>query len=127
MIKRSFYTYISIILGSIILLIGVSYIYFYNENTICKNTIMNTKVEVYIKNNCIFCRKTKELLNKKNIHFEEYNVSNCVKTTEQMVERTKGKTKLPQIFIHGIYIGSYEDIKALNNSGQLDNLIKAIK
>ncbi len=42
---------------------------------------------------------------------------------EEMMTRS-GRRTVPQIFINGQSIGGFDDLSALNASGELDNLLK---
>jgi glutaredoxin 3 len=41
---------------------------------------------------------------------------------KEMVERT-GRMTVPQIFINGLHVGGYDDLKALDDEGKLDELL----
>jgi glutaredoxin len=71
---------------------------------------MSTKTIVWSKDDCIFCVKTKVFLNSKNIKFEERNISSDEWTREQLLEAVPNAKTLPQIFLHGEYVGGYEDL-----------------
>ena len=38
-------------------------------------------------------------------------------------EKTNGARTIPQIFIGETYVGGYEELKALDNKGELDSLL----
>ena len=73
------------------------------------------KVEIYTANNCPFCVKAKTLLNKKNVMFNEVDVSNDNALREKMSNMTNGKRTVPQIFINNAYIGDCENIFSIKN------------
>ncbi len=85
------------------------------------------KVVTYTVNYCPFCIRAKKLLNEKNVAFEDHDI-----TANEVEERQKlgeiigstGRTSVPQIFINGKHIGGYTDLKALNESGELDEMLK---
>ena len=41
-----------------------------------------------------------------------------------MQKKTKGARTIPQIFVGEIYVGGYNELKALETAGELDNLLK---
>ena len=41
-----------------------------------------------------------------------------------MIKKTNGKRTIPQIFIEDHHVGGYDELRALENKGELDNLIK---
>jgi glutaredoxin 3 len=71
---------------------------------------------------CGFCAAARALLKKKGITYEEINVTLNAKLRREMVERSESHT-VPQIFIDGRHIGGYDDIAALDDAGQLDELL----
>lgn len=42
--------------------------------------------------------------------------------SKEMVERT-GRATVPQIFIEGLHVGGFDDLKALDSEGRLDELL----
>jgi glutaredoxin 3 len=42
---------------------------------------------------------------------------------QEMVERSAGRTTVPEIFINGRHIGGCDDLMALESSGELDTLL----
>ena len=42
---------------------------------------------------------------------------------ETMVQRAKGRTTVPQIFIGDFHVGGCDDLMALESEGRLDSLI----
>lgn len=67
------------------------------------------KVTVWSKDNCVYCDAAKELLEGRNIQFEERKIGEGY-TREQFFESNPGCTTLPQIYIHNTHIGGYEDL-----------------
>lgn len=81
------------------------------------------KIEIYTTNNCPFCVKAKTLLNKKNVMFNEVDVSNDNALREKMSNMTNGKRSVPQIFINNVYIGDCEKIYQLEKENKLNRLL----
>ncbi|CEI84784.1 glutaredoxin 3 [Ehrlichia minasensis] len=79
-----------------------------------------TKVIIYIKDLCPYCTKAKALFNKKNISFEEIDVTNNSTLLEEMIQKSNGMRTLPQIFINGKHIGGCDDLYRLYESGKLE-------
>lgn len=77
-------------------------------------------VEVYIKDQCSYCDRAKSLLDDKGVAYEETNVSRDPGDLGEMVERSGGSQTAPQIFIDGDHIGGFEELRELNQSGELD-------
>jgi glutaredoxin 3 len=42
---------------------------------------------------------------------------------DEMIERSGGRRTVPQIFIDGRHVGGYDDLSALDRSGELDRLL----
>lgn len=79
-------------------------------------------VVVYSSDYCPYCIRAKQLLNSKNIAFEEINVDGEPEIRQQMTEKS-GHHTVPQIFINGAAIGGCDDLYALEATGQLDKLL----
>ncbi len=81
-------------------------------------------VTVYMGPTCAFCDAAKRLLTKKNISYKEINVALDEGKLEEMLKKSNGKRTIPQIFIEDFHVGGYKELRALENKGELDNLIK---
>jgi len=82
------------------------------------------KIVVYTVDYCPYCKNAKALLNKKGVDFEEIDITdNENEMREELGVMTGGKTTVPQIFINGESIGGFTDIKALEDSGKLDEML----
>ena len=80
---------------------------------------MSTAV-VWSKNNCIYCVKAKNYLEKKNIHVEERNIESGDWTVTQLEEAVPNVRAVPQIFIDNKYIGNYDKMVSYINLGELN-------
>ena len=81
-------------------------------------------VTVYMGPMCAFCDAAKRLLNKKNIPYKEINIALDESKLNEMLKKSNGKKTIPQIFIEQYHVGGYEELRALESKGELDNLIK---
>ena len=81
-------------------------------------------VTVYMGPMCGYCDAAKRLLNKKNIPYKEINVALEEDKMEEMIKKSNGKRTIPQIFIENYYVGGYDELRALEIKGELDNLLK---
>jgi glutaredoxin 3 len=81
------------------------------------------KVEIYTKAFCGYCARAKALLTDKGIAFEEYDITMGGPKRTEMLERSRGSSTVPQIFIDGQHIGGSDDMAALNRQGKLDPLL----
>ena len=82
------------------------------------------KVVIYTGPMCNFCSAAKHLLNKKKISYEEIDIGYDDKKREEMLKKSNGAKTIPQIFIEEKHIGGYVELKALENKGELDILLK---
>ena len=73
---------------------------------------------------CIFCDAAKRLLQRNNIPYKEINIALDEDKREEMLKKSNGKRTIPQIFIEDYHVGGYVELRALENKGELDNLIK---
>ena len=78
------------------------------------------KVEIYTSPFCGFCFRAKELLQAKGCDFEEIDVFSVASAREQMMERSGGKTSVPQVFADDAYVGDCDGIHMLDAQGELD-------
>jgi len=82
------------------------------------------KIVIYTGPLCNFCSAAKHLLDKKKINYEEIDIGYDDKKREEMVKKTNGARTIPQIFIGEKHVGGYVELKALDNKGELDTLLK---
>jgi glutaredoxin 3 len=81
-------------------------------------------VEVYSSMLCGFCYRAKKLLEQKGVAFTEIDLMVHPSRRAEMVERSGGRTSVPQIFIGGRHIGGCDDLFALEASKKLDSLLQ---
>ena len=81
-------------------------------------------VTVYMGPMCSYCDAAKRLLERNNIPYNEINVALEEDKMEVMIKKSNGKRTIPQIFIEDYHVGGYDELRALENKGELDNLIK---
>lgn len=82
-------------------------------------------VEIYTKATCPYCVRAKRLLETKKIEFREIAVDRGGAPKEEMVQRARGRTTVPQIFIDGRHVGGCDDLMNLEYDGKLDALLAA--
>lgn len=82
-----------------------------------------SKIEIYTKFTCGYCFRAKNLLKSKEASFEETDITMGGAKREEMIQRSGGRTTVPQIFIDGRHIGGSDDLAALDRSGELDALL----
>lgn len=83
------------------------------------------KVLIYTTPYCGYCMRAKRLLAGKNVPFEEIDVSGDFRLRQEMVQKTKGRMTVPQIFIGDDHIGGCDELYDLEHAGNLDTLLEA--
>lgn len=85
---------------------------------------MPTPVEItiYTTQTCPYCRRAKELLQKKNLAYQEIGIDGDFEARAQMVKRANRST-VPQIFFGETHIGGCDDLYELHHDGKLDPLL----
>ncbi|ARS25801.1 glutaredoxin 3 [Sphingomonas sp. KC8] len=83
------------------------------------------KVEIYTKFLCPYCTRAKKLLGDKGVTFEEYDITMGGPKRAEMLDRAKGGSTVPQIFINDQHVGGSDDLAALERAGKLDALLAA--
>jgi len=76
-------------------------------------------IEIYTKQWCPFCAKTKALLQSKGLSYQQIDVTTDEALQQEMVKRS-GRRTVPQVFLDGESIGGYDDLANLNVTGELD-------
>jgi len=83
-----------------------------------QTTRTDVKVLVYSKTGCSYCRLAEELLEKNNIPYEVVELTNNKDLIIKLVKQT-GQTTVPYVFVNDEFIGGYQNLHALNESGGL--------
>lgn len=83
------------------------------------------RVEIYTKTFCGYCFRAKRLLDSKGIEYEEHELAWGGPEQQAMIERSGGRTTVPQIFIDGAHIGDCSELLELERQGKLDELLTA--
>jgi glutaredoxin 3 len=82
-------------------------------------------VEIYTTAWCPYCTRAKALLERKGIPYEEKDAPHGSAHRREAIERSGGRTTVPQVFIDGQAIGGSDDLHALERAGKLDTLLAA--
>ena len=80
------------------------------------------RVVIYTTFYCPYCNAAKALLKRKNVKFEEIDVSDDPGKRAEM-ERLSNRRTVPQIFIDDQPIGGFDDMNRLELNGMLDPLL----
>lgn len=82
------------------------------------------KIEIYTTDYCSYCVKAKALLDRKNLSFEEIDVTGNDEARITLLQRANGVRTVPQIFIDGKHIGGCDDLYQLEGTGELDQILQ---
>ena len=82
------------------------------------------KVTIYVTDLCPFCWRAKRLLDIRGVEYNEVDVIREPERRLEMVERSGGLTSVPQIFIGELHVGGSDELVALDESGELEPLLK---
>ena len=68
------------------------------------------KAVVWSKNNCAYCTQAKQLLQAKSIEVTERNIDTTASIAD-LQQAVPGARTVPQIFIDGVLIGGFTELK----------------
>ena len=88
--------------------------------TIC---LCMAKVEIYTTPFCPYCDRARALLQRKGVDFQETDAPHGSAARRSSIERSGGRTTVPQIFVDGRSIGGSDELAALDRAGKLDVLL----
>jgi len=80
-------------------------------------------VLVYMRPTCGYSQRAMSLLRKKGVQFETVDISANPERRQEMIDRSNGRSTVPEIFINGRHIGGCDDLMELEGSGQLDPML----
>lgn len=84
---------------------------------------MSVPVVVYASRYCGWCTRALALLESKGVT-PEIILVDADRALRQAMEERSGRRTVPQIFIGDRHVGGYDDIRALDAAGHLDDLLK---
>jgi glutaredoxin 3 len=87
------------------------------------NEFFMPKITIYTTGYCPYCVRAKALLDRKGAKYEEINVE-VEAIREQMIQKTKGRRTVPQIFIGDFHVGGCDDLYELDRQGKLDERLE---
>ena len=77
-------------------------------------------VIIYTSSLCGFCYKAKSLLKRKNILFDEISIDIDHEKKKEMINRSNGRTSVPQIFFDDQHIGGCDELYILDQENGLE-------
>ena len=87
-------------------------------------TDQSPHIVIYSTETCSYCQAARMLLKKKGLDYEDILVSRDAEKRAEM-ERLSGGHTVPQIFINDRPIGGFDELYALEKSGELDEILNA--
>tara|TARA_B100000676_G_C17911951_1_gene750476 strand:+ start:411 stop:665 length:255 start_codon:yes stop_codon:yes gene_type:complete len=81
-------------------------------------------ITMYTGPMCNFCEAAKRLLVRNNLNYKEIDISSKDGLREEMIKKSNGKRTIPQIFFDEAHIGGYQELRELEKSNKLSNLVK---
>ena len=63
------------------------------------------QITIYSRPTCPFCIQAKNLLQAKNLSYQDIDIEQNPEKKEEMIKKTEGKSSVPQIFVDGKLIG----------------------
>lgn len=79
-------------------------------------------VRIYSNSTCAYCGAARMLLARKGVTFEDINIAVNPDRRSEM-EQLSGRRSVPQIFVGDAHVGGFDDLCALDKSGELDQLL----
>lgn len=83
------------------------------------------RIKIYSTARCPICEKTKNLLKKWKIPYEEAMVDSDHGALREMSEKTQGARTVPQITIDGKWIGGFSELTMMHMDDELDEFVEA--
>lgn len=84
-----------------------------------------SQILLYTTPTCPHCRAAKKILDSKGAVYTEIDVSNPT-LRAMLVRKAQGCKTVPQIFIGDLHVGGFDDLSALDKTGELDHLLQAM-
>ncbi|WKY45616.1 glutaredoxin domain-containing protein [Eubacteriaceae bacterium ES2] len=84
---------------------------------------MQKDIRLYIWNHCPYCRGAKRLLDEKNLQYQEIDIFRDDEMRKKLQDETSHYT-VPYIFIGDQFIGGFSELRALDESGKLTEMLK---
>ena len=82
------------------------------------------RLKVFSTGICPICDKTKHLLQKWGIPYDEMRVDTDMDARREFTEKTNGARTVPQITIDDQWIGGFSELTELHMDDQLDELMQ---
>lgn len=81
------------------------------------------EILIYTKDPCPYCERALRLLEEKKLSFTEIDLTDKPEEIDRIKNETGWRT-VPIILIGGKLVGGYNDLKALDDDGKLEAMLK---
>jgi glutaredoxin 3 len=88
-----------------------------------RGKIMQKEIRLYIWTHCPYCRGAKKLLDEKKLDYQAIDIFQD-NVMRKNLEKQTGHYTVPFVFVGDKFIGGYSELKALDECGQLDEMLK---
>jgi glutaredoxin 3 len=88
-----------------------------------KEYVMADHITIYSTGTCPRCERSKELMKKWGVPYQEMRVDQDRDALKEMLERTDHARTVPQIFLGERHIGGLDDLTEAHMDGDLDALL----
>ena len=82
------------------------------------------KITIYTGPFCNYCNAAKRLLTRNNATYVEIDIGKVDGAIEEMIKKANGKKTIPQIFFDDQHIGGYDEVRILEKTNKLQDLLK---
>jgi len=81
------------------------------------------KVTLYTSDACPYCIRAKRMLDAKGVEYDQVHLALWDAEARIRLSEITGRRTVPQILVGETPLGGYDDIKALDDAGRLDDLL----
>ncbi|XP_022917068.1 uncharacterized protein [Onthophagus taurus] len=91
-----------------------------------KDVIKSDKIVIFSKSYCPYCKLAKDVFDKINKKYTaiELDMRQDANDIQNVLEEITGARTVPRVFVNGECLGGGSDVKALYESGKLNNYFK---
>lgn len=82
------------------------------------------QVTIYTTQHCPYCVSAKRLLAHKGVSAVEIDIEASPNHLAEMLLRSRRRT-VPQVFVGSVHVGGFDDLKRLDQKGELEVLLSA--
>lgn len=80
-------------------------------------------VVIFVIYGCPYCKAAKKLLQQLQVPHKAINIGNNAKLMMELYEKT-GMKSVPKVFVQGRFVGGFDDLDELAQTGELGQLLQ---